>query len=51
MPVPVTVIDHDPRELGAMAARLLFDRLGDRNPGGSGPRVVTIPISVERVRG
>lgn len=27
MPVPVTVIDHDPRELGREAARLLFARL------------------------
>ncbi|MFF1572705.1 LacI family DNA-binding transcriptional regulator [Leifsonia sp. NPDC058292] len=29
MPVPVTVIDHDPRELGREAARLLFARLLD----------------------
>lgn len=33
MPVPVTVIDHDPGELGREAARLLFSRLlrGDRD--------------------
>ncbi|WP_431279497.1 substrate-binding domain-containing protein [Leifsonia poae] len=29
MPVPVTVIDHEPRELGREAARLLFARLLD----------------------
>ena len=28
MPVPVTVVDHDPRELGREAARLLLSRLG-----------------------
>lgn len=27
MPVPVTVIDHDARELGRVAARMLFERL------------------------
>ena len=30
MPVPVTVVDHDPRQLGREAARLLLSRLGDR---------------------
>ena len=28
MPVPVTVVDHDPRQLGREAARLLLSRLG-----------------------
>jgi LacI family transcriptional regulator len=32
MPVPVTVVDHDARELGRQAARMLFERLtGARN--------------------
>lgn len=27
MPVPVTIVDHDPRELGRQAGRMLFERL------------------------
>ena len=40
MPMPVTVVMHDPRELGRQAARLLFDRLLD-NPDAS-PRELEI---------
>lgn len=36
MPVPVTVVDHDARELGREAARMLFARL--TGAGVSGPR-------------
>jgi LacI family transcriptional regulator len=62
MPVPVTIVDHDPRELGAAAARLLFERLDEkqRSPdlapddGASPPspaaRTITIPTTVTVVR-
>lgn len=44
MPVPVTVVDHDPRELGREAARLLLSRLriGDRSQVPA--RVVEMPV-------
>ena len=44
MPVPVTVVDHDPRELGREAARLLLTRLGngDRHEGPA--RLVEMPV-------
>jgi LacI family transcriptional regulator len=46
MPVPVTVVDHDPRQLGREAAGLLLSRLGDK-AGRSGPaRVVEMPVRV-----
>lgn len=46
MPVPVAVVDHDPRQLGREAARLLLARLGDK-AGRIGPaRVVEMPVRV-----
>lgn len=44
-PVPISVIDHDPRELGRTAARLLLDRLesGDRD---AAPREIELPVSL-----
>lgn len=46
MPVPVSVVDHDPRQLGREAARLLLTRLGDK-AGRVGPaRVVEMPVRV-----
>ena len=45
MGVPIILVSHDPRELGAAAARMLFDRLD--NPGDSrGSRLVELPVSV-----
>ena len=45
MPVPVTVIDHDGRELGREAARMLFERL--TGSGVAGPtRRIEIPTHV-----
>jgi LacI family transcriptional regulator len=41
MPMPVTVVDHDPRELGRQAAGLLFDRLLGGAQGR--PRTVQMP--------
>ncbi|WP_308798777.1 LacI family DNA-binding transcriptional regulator [Agromyces silvae] len=47
MPVPVTVIDHDARQLGREAARLLLSRVGAR--GHRGPaRLVEMPVRLER---
>jgi LacI family transcriptional regulator len=48
MPVPVTIVDHDPRALGAAAAQLLLDRLDGLES--AGPRVVTIPATVSIAR-
>jgi LacI family transcriptional regulator len=49
MPVPVTVVDHDARELGREAARLLFARLLDDS--GPGPvREIEMPTHVRVVR-
>ena len=46
MPVPVTVVDHDPRQLGREAARLLLSRLGS-GVGHQGPaRMVEMPVRV-----
>ncbi|WP_217635824.1 LacI family DNA-binding transcriptional regulator [Arthrobacter sp. ok362] len=47
MPVPVTIVDHDPRELGREAARLLFTRLTD---GAMASREVEMPTRVHAAR-
>lgn len=44
-PVPIGVIDHDPRELGKTVARLLLDRL-DGLAVGTPARELEIPVSV-----
>ena len=44
MPVPVTVVDHDPRQLGREAARLLLSRLGSANGAAVPARVVEMPV-------
>ena len=45
MPIPVTVIDHDPRQLGREAARLLFARLSKE--GGRGPALtIEMPVTL-----
>lgn len=44
-PVPISVIDHDPRELGRTAARLLLDRL-DAGGEGAAVREVELPVSL-----
>ncbi|WPO86816.1 LacI family DNA-binding transcriptional regulator [Herbiconiux sp. KACC 21604] len=47
MPVPVTVLHHDARELGRVAGRLLFERLG----GDTGPaRTIELPVSLRVAR-
>ncbi len=48
-PVPISVIDHDPRELGRTVTRLLLDRLdgGDRD---AAPREIELPVSLRSVR-
>ncbi len=49
MPVPVTVVDHDARELGRETARLLFARLfGDKDLGPA--REIEMPTHVRVVR-
>jgi LacI family transcriptional regulator len=49
MPVPVTVVDHDARELGREAARILFARLNGDDVSSS-PRTVEMPTPVRVVR-
>lgn len=44
-PVPISVIDHDPRELGRTAARMLLDRL-DAGDNGAPMREVELPVSL-----
>lgn len=44
-PVPISVIDHDPRELGRTAARLLLDRL-DGDHRDAAPRAIELPVSL-----
>jgi LacI family transcriptional regulator len=44
--VPLSVMSHDPRELGAAAADLLFERLEGTADGG--PRLVELPVTVQR---
>lgn len=41
LPTPVTVVQHDPTELGRKAARLVFERLSLENPP---PRSVVLPV-------
>ncbi|QNE35296.1 LacI family DNA-binding transcriptional regulator [Leifsonia shinshuensis] len=48
MPMPVTVVMHDPRELGRQAARLLFDRLLE-HPDGP-PRSIEMPTPLRVAR-
>lgn len=44
-PVPISVIDHDPRELGRTAARMLLDRL-DGGDEDAAVREVELPVSL-----
>ncbi|HEU4667749.1 MAG TPA: LacI family DNA-binding transcriptional regulator [Arthrobacter sp.] len=44
--VPLTVMSHDPKELGKQAARLLFDRL--TGSFAAGPRDVQISVAIHR---
>lgn len=49
--IPLTVMSHDARELGAAAARLLFERLaGTAAPAAAAaaPRLVLMPVTVRR---
>lgn len=48
-PVPISVIDHDPRELGRTATRLLLDRLDGRDRDAAA-REVELPVSLRSVR-
>jgi LacI family transcriptional regulator len=45
MPVPVSVIDHDARQLGREAARLLLSRLGSASHRGPA-RLVEMPVTL-----
>jgi len=44
-PVPLSVIDHDPRELGRTAAQLLLSRL-DGSAEGQEPRLIELPVTL-----
>lgn len=44
--IPLTVMSHDPRALGAEAARMLFQRLAGEAP--PEPRTVSMPVTVRR---
>lgn len=44
MPVPVTVVDHDPRRLGREAAGLLLSRLGSGGRDQGPARLVEMPV-------
>lgn len=44
-PVPISVIDHDPRELGRTAARLILDRLDDSGSD-EAVREIELPVSL-----
>jgi LacI family transcriptional regulator len=44
-PVPISLIDHDPRELGRTAARLLLDRL-DGDGADAPPRSIVLPVTL-----
>ncbi|SIO29580.1 transcriptional regulator, LacI family [Agromyces cerinus subsp. cerinus] len=45
MPVPVTIIDHDPQELGRQAARLLLARLDVDRAAGHG-KTIEMPVRI-----
>lgn len=47
--IPLTVMSHDPRRLGAEAATMLFERLD--GTAGPGPRVVQLPVTVRSYAG
>ena len=48
LPVPLLIVSHDPRRLGAEAARMLFDRLdGADDPGPA--RLLELPVVVGRL--
>ena len=44
-PIPLSVIDHDPAELGRVAARMLLSRL-DGTADGEPPRLVELPVRI-----
>ncbi|WP_132049719.1 LacI family DNA-binding transcriptional regulator [Curtobacterium sp. PhB136] len=44
-PIPLSVIDHDPAELGRVAARMLLSRL-DGSADGEPPRLVELPVRI-----
>ncbi|MCD2443229.1 LacI family transcriptional regulator [Agromyces sp. SYSU K20354] len=46
MPVPVTVVDHDPRQLGREAAKLLLSRLGNGERHQGSARLVEMPVKL-----
>lgn len=49
--IPLTVMSHDPRALGAQAASLLFDRLAEDRSSADAPahpRLVQMPVTVRR---
>lgn len=48
MPMPVTIVTHDPRALGREAARLLFDRLLGRTE--AAPRSLQMPTPLRVAR-
>lgn len=48
MPMPVTIVTHDPRALGREAARLLFDRMLGRTE--AGPRSLEMPTPLRVAR-
>lgn len=47
IPVPMLIVSHDPRELGASAARMLFDRL-DSPRDDRAVLVQELPVSIRR---
>lgn len=50
MPVPVTIVDHDARQLGREAARLLLSRLDDDDQAQRPARLVEMPVRLGRSR-
>ncbi|WP_239451973.1 LacI family DNA-binding transcriptional regulator [Frondihabitans sp. PAMC 28766] len=42
-PIPLSIVDHDPSELGRIAAKLLFDRLEGESQGAPA-RLVELPV-------